>query len=82
MEHLWAAFTHRHRSSPCCPHLHAECVSLVLQQRGFAAQLHVEVGGVRSEAEILSEVNRQGSVTYLGQTGPKRSQSLVLRLFV
>lgn len=41
-------------------HLHAQCVCRVLQQRSFAAQLHVEVGGVRCEAEILSEVNTLG----------------------
>ena len=59
MDRVRTAFTHHSRSRPCCPHLHAECVSLALQQRSFAAQLHVEVGGVRCEAEILSEVNRQ-----------------------
>lgn len=53
-----AAFTHG-RSTPCRPHVHLECVCFDLQQRSFATQLQVEVGGVRSEAEILSEVHRQ-----------------------
>lgn len=50
-----AAVTHRSRSQLCGSHLHAECVSLVLQQRGFATHFHVEVGGVWSKAEIFTE---------------------------
>lgn len=51
----WAALTHPSRCIGRGPHLHGEWVTLVLQQRSFAAQPHVEVGGVRSEAEVLTK---------------------------
>lgn len=59
-EYVFFLQTYQSSSGPCISHLHAQCVCRVLQQRSFAAQLHVEVGGVRCEAEILSEVNTLG----------------------
>lgn len=71
---LQLVLTHHSRSSPRCLHLHTDCVRLALEQRSFAAQLHVEVGGVRSEAEILSEGDTKGRITHLCQAETKLSQ--------
>lgn len=62
------AATHLRRSS-CGSHLHAQRVSLVLQQSRFASQLQVDVRCVRSEAEVLAEgdaiTQNKGQMTQL-----------------
>lgn len=50
--------THPSRSGSGA-HLHVDGMTLVSQQRGSAAQLDVEVGGVWSEAEVPTETRRK-----------------------
>lgn len=59
-----AASTHPSRSGLCGAHLHGDGVALVLQQRSSVTQLYVEVGGVWSEAEVLTEESKNSTQNY------------------